>query len=91
MKKKDKYEIVSMTKGETSKGANYFDLEVSNTLTGDIIKCVYFGNTTPRRVVDIIGRKTENAIYQMAIIQPHTSRDKKTGRFTSYKRVGAHI
>ncbi len=91
MKNQDKYKIISTVKKQTAKGNNYFDIEAEVVATGEIVNCVYFGNTVPKRLVDIVERETENGIYQMAIIQPHTSRDKKTGKFTNYKRVGSHI
>ncbi|MCM1322944.1 MAG: hypothetical protein NC218_02025 [Acetobacter sp.] len=87
MKTQDRYQIKSTKRGTTSRGGNYFDIEAIDTTSGEIVQCVYFGNTTPKRLLDIVERVTENAIYHLAVIQPHTSRDKKTGRFTTYKRA----
>lgn len=87
MKNKDKYVITSVNRKKTSQGNNYFDIMGVDTETGQIVQCVYFGNTTPKRLLGIIERTTQSGTYQLAVIQPHTSRDKKTGRFTSYKRA----
>lgn len=84
---KDKYQITSVNRKKTSQGNNYFDIMGVEVDTGLVVQCVYFGNTVPKRLIDIVERTTQSGTYQMAIIQPHTSRDKKTGRFTSYKRA----
>ena len=82
----DRYQIVSTERGTTSRGSNYFDIEVVDTKTGAVSKCVYFGNTRPKRVTKIdVSVKGENT-YAIATIQPHTSRDKKTGRFIAARR-----
>ena len=74
----DRYQIVSTERGTTS--------EVVDTTTGTVSKCVYFGNTRPKRVTKIdVSVKGENT-YAIATIQPHTSRDKKTGRFIAARR-----
>ena len=89
MKTKDLYKLVKATKGQTDKGSNYFDLEVLNLINGEIINCTYFGNTTPKRVTKIeeqISKDGEKR-YLIASIQPHTCRDKKTGRFISAYRA----
>lgn len=78
----DRYTITSLTKDVTSKGANYFNIMAVDNTTGEIVTCVYFGNTTPKRLlrIDEVGKDDEH-IYRIGTIQPHTSRDKKTGRF----------
>ena len=81
MKTELRYVITSMTKKQTERGANYFDMQVVDTADGQVINCTYFGNTTPKRVTKITERVTPEATYYIAEIQPHTSRDKKTGRF----------
>lgn len=84
---KDKYQITNVIKGITEKGANYFEIEAIDLSSGEIAKCTYFGNTTPKRLIAIQEVETkEGKIYQMAVIQPHTSRDKKTGRFITGAR-----
>lgn len=73
----------TLYKKQTESGSNYYKLEVEIE-PGKWVEARYFGNTAPKEVTDIIQR--ENGDYVVAI-QPHTSRDKTTGRFKSYKRV----
>lgn len=74
------YEIIAIKRGQTNKGANCWDLLV-HTEIGDE-HCAYFGNTKPRKVLAIKTEATKmGVVYKIAIIQPHTSRDQKTGRF----------
>lgn len=87
MIKQDPYKIIETTKAQTSKGANYFHIHAIDLATGQIVECTYFGNTTPKRLLDIIVKTTETGTYNIAVIQPHTSRDKKTGKFISKRRV----
>ena len=76
----DRYQIISTERGTTSRGSNYFDIEVVDTTTGTV------SNTRPKRVTKIdVSVKGENT-YAIATIQPHTSRDKKTGRFIAARR-----
>lgn len=86
MKTQDRYQIISTERGTTSRGSSYYDIEVVDTTDGTVSKCVYFGNTKPKRVTKIEHiQKGENE-YFLASIQPHTSRSKKTGRFISARR-----
>ena len=86
---KSNFEIMSLSKGVTERGSNYFDIEAVNKTTGEQVKCVYFGNTTPKRLIDIVIQKSKDGEkeYSIAVIQPHTSRDRKTGRFVSAYRT----
>ena len=86
---KDKFKIVSIVKGQTDKGSNYFDIDAIDNRTGEQVKCTYFGNTTPKRLIDIVEKKSKDGekTYMLAVIQPHTCRDKITGRFYSAYRT----
>lgn len=69
-------------KSQTSKGSNYYKLyvEYANGVWED---AVYFGNTEPKQI-------TKLRVYKdgwVAEIQPHTSRDKKTGQFKGKREV----
>lgn len=80
----DPYTIVSAVKGTTERGANYFEIEAVRKETGEIIRCQYFGNTTPKRLLDVVekpNKKDPEKAWFIGVIQPHTSRDKKTGKF----------
>lgn len=76
-----KFEI--LYKGKTSSGSNYFKLMVE-VEPDTWVEARYFGNTVPKEVTAITRR--ENGDWVVSI-QPHTSRDKNTGKFKSYKRV----
>lgn len=82
----DRYAITSAVKGLTSRGANYFNITAVDIESGEVVYCTYFGNTTPKRLLKIIEHQTKESVYHLAVIQPHTPRDKKTGRFISTKR-----
>jgi hypothetical protein len=83
----DPYMIMEVKKGLTDRGSNYFEIKALDKSTGEIVECSYFGNTTPKRVLKIVEYTTKvGTSYLIAVIQPHTSRDKKTGRFISGKR-----
>lgn len=74
-------EFKILYKAKTSRGANYYklDVEVANGLWES---AVYFGNTTPKKI-------TKLSVYGdgfIADIQSHTSRDMKTGRFKAGRR-----
>lgn len=84
----DKYTLVSTEKRTASNGQSYFHCEVISNETGEVEQCRYFGNTRPKRVLDIVEKTGKNGVYRLAIIQPHTSRDKKTGRFV--KTINRH-
>lgn len=89
MKKESNFEIVSITKSVTERGSNCFELEVVDKKSGEHKVCTYFGNTTPKTVTEVteyVSKKT-GEVYLVASIQPHTSRDKKTGRFISAYRA----
>lgn len=83
----DTYKILNTTKNQTERGSTYFHIEAVDLLTGQIVQCTYFGNTTPKRLLEVITKETESGTYNIAVIQPHTSRDKRTGRFTSFRRT----
>lgn len=76
-----KFEL--MHKGKTASGSNYFKLMVE--IEPDIwVEARYFGNTVPKKVTAVTKRADGSWVVS---IQPHTSRDKDTGKFKSYKRV----
>ena len=82
--KQDRYQIKELKKGTTEHGSNYYDITALDLKTGEQVLCTYFGNTVPKRLLRVetaISRDGET--YFIAVIQPHTSRDKKTGRFIS--------
>ena len=86
---KDKYKITKLTKSLTEKGSNCFEIEAIRKADGTVVNCTYFGNTVPKRLIDIVEKKSKdgNKTYMLAVIQPHTSRDKETGRFISCYRT----
>ena len=78
----DKYKIQEVKKGTTERGSNYYDITAIDMTTGEQVLCTYFGNTVPKRLVRIEAVVSKNGdTYYIGYIQPHTSRDKKTGRF----------
>lgn len=78
----DRYQIQEVTKGTTERGQNYYDIKALDLTNGEQVLCTYFGNTVPKRLVRIETAVSRNGdTYYIGIIQPHTSRDKKTGRF----------
>ena len=86
---KDKFKILKVTKGTTDRGSNCFEIEAKNRETGEEVTCTYFGNTTPKRLIDIVQKPTKDGskVYSLAVIQPHTSRDKVSGRFVACYRT----
>ena len=69
-------------KGQTPRGANYWKLyvEYANGIWED---AVYFGNTRPTAISKL-------RVYKdgwIAEIQPHVSRDQKTGQFKGRRAV----
>ncbi len=76
--------IVSASRKTTAVGNNYYDIVVKNEL-GELCSCVYFGNTKPTKISLIrevaTGANEDAHTYFIAVIQPHTSRDKRTGKF----------
>lgn len=79
----DIFKITKLTKELTERGSNCFNIEAVNTQTGEIVNCTYFGNTTPKRIISI----RESGNYKIAEIQPHTSRDRKTGKFKCSRKA----
>jgi hypothetical protein len=71
-----------VAKGKTPKGCNYYkmDVEVAN---GIWISATYFGNTVPKEItrIKLCGE------WWIAQIQPHTSRNRDTGRFSGRRAV----
>ena len=81
------FELLNISKNKTTQGSNYYSLQLSNKLTGEIIQAVYFGNTEPKKVLSIDTKITKTGnIYNLAIVPTHQCRDKKTGRFISERR-----
>ena len=74
------YELVSATQQKTARGANYWNLIVFCEDVG-MLECTYFGNTKPTKVEGVKVSSRNHTNYFMAIIQPHTSRDMKSGKF----------
>ena len=73
--------FIILHKGQTSKGSNYYKLlvEISDGIWDGAI---YYGSTRPKQVTSL-------RVYKdswVAEIQPHTSRDQKTGRFKSKRK-----
>lgn len=83
----DRYTITFTEKKQTSRGANYFDIQANDNKTGEVVNCIYFGNTVPKRLLNIVVRDTGSSTYNMAVIQPHQPRDKRTGRFITVKQA----
>ena len=82
--KQDRYQIEDLKKGITEHGSTYYDITATDRTTGELVLCTYFGNTTPKRLLRIEPTTSKSGeTYYIGIIQPHTSRDKKTGRFIS--------
>lgn len=81
------FELLNIFKNKTVQGSNYYSLQLSNKLTGEIIQAVYFGNTAPKKVLSINTKTTKTGnTYNLAIVPTHQCRDKKTGRFISERR-----
>lgn len=77
-----KYEITKVERKETIHGSTCWNIEAVEVSSGEVVYATYFGNTRPRKLVGItitVSRTGET--YNVATIQKHTSRDKKTGRF----------
>lgn len=73
------YELISTTQEKTERGAKYWNVVVWD---GEgYLECTYFGNTKPKKVLAVKVSSRKGMNYFNAIIQPHTSRDKDTGRF----------
>lgn len=74
------FEIISTKKEKTEHNANCWNIVV-RTDKGEE-ECTYFGNTKPKKVLAIKTETTKSGTkYKIAVIQPHTSRDKNTGKF----------
>ena len=71
-------------KSITAKKANYYKLLVE-VADGIWEEAFYFGNTTPKQVTKL---SYKNDMWKVEI-QKHTSRDRDTGKFTSFKRKEA--
>lgn len=69
-------------KKQTANGSNYFKLRVEIE-PGIWVEARYFGNTVPKEVTAVTRRANGDWVVD---IQKHTSRDKNTGRFTTFKR-----
>ena len=69
------------SKNRTSKGSNYYKMlvEIANGLWET---AYYFGNTMPKKITSL----SLSGDRWVAQIQPHTSRDRDTGRFKG-KRI----
>lgn len=68
-------------KGLTTRGSNYFsvDVEIAN---GIWIKSTYFGNTTPKAISSV----KPSGDRWIAEIQKHISRDQHTGQFKGKRK-----
>lgn len=80
----DRYQIQEVKRGTTEHGSSYYDITALDKQTGEQVLCTYFGNTVPKRLIRVettISKSGET--YYVGVIQPHTSRDKKTGKFIS--------
>lgn len=77
------FDILELSKNLTENGkSTCWSIKCMSNETGEILDAVYFGNTKPTKVVSIESVKTKSGKeYNIAHIQPHTSRDKVTGRF----------
>jgi hypothetical protein len=74
--------FIVLYKAQTPKGANYYRLLVE--YAEDLWDfATYFGNTTPTAVTSL---KPYNDGW-IAEIQPHTSRDRDTGRFKGKRKT----
>lgn len=74
--------FIILYRGQTTRNGSYYKLLVEYE-TGLWREATYFGNTVPKRITSIFLRN-DNWIVE---IQPHTSRDKATGRFKCSRRV----
>ena len=77
------FDILELSKNLNENGkSTCWSIKCMSNETGEILDAVYFGNTKPTKVVSIESVKTKSVKeYNIAHIQPHTSRDKVTGRF----------
>ena len=81
--KNSQFDILELSKNLTENGkSTCWSIKCMSNETGEILDAVYFGNTKPTKVVSIENVRTKSGNeYKIAHIQPHTSRDKVTGRF----------
>ena len=81
--KNSNFDILELSKNLTKNAkSTCWSIKCMSNETGEILDAVYFGNTKPTKVVSIESVKTKSGKeYNIAHIQPHTSRDKVTGRF----------
>ncbi len=81
--KNSQFDILELSKNLTENGkSTCWSIKCMSNETGEILDAVYFGNTKPTKVVSIESVRTKSGNeYNIAHIQPHTSRDKVTGRF----------